>query len=189
MKKIKSEYDNIFDTRCYDIADLLSSTFRYLQFTPNMITYLNIIMSILSIYYLFYENYNLGVLFLVIRVILDCCDGYNARKYNQETLFGDLLDHYSDYIYYFCLFYILLVKINWKNRIVFIIIFVFLVCTSIVHIGCTENYYIAKKGTNTQLSKLKNLCKRKELIHYIKYFGPGTLHVFIVMTLLFYIKK
>ena len=43
MKKIKSEYDNMFDTTFYDIADILSPIFRYFKFTPNMITYMNIL--------------------------------------------------------------------------------------------------------------------------------------------------
>ena len=34
----------------------------------------------------------------------------------METYFGDLLDHYTDYIFYLGLYYLLLFKIPFKNN-------------------------------------------------------------------------
>ena len=187
MKKIKPEYDNMFDTTFYDIAGILSPIFRYFKFTPNMITYMNIISSLICIYYLYNKNYKLGALFIILTYLLDCCDGYYARKYNEETYFGDLLDHYSDYIYYICVYYILLVKIEWKNKIIFTILLIGLTILSILHLGCTEHYYVYKKNTNIQ-ANWKVLCPNKETIHITKYFGPGTVIIFISLCILFYTK-
>ena len=189
MKKIQDKYDNIFDVTCYNIAALLSPLFKYFNFTPNMITYLNIITSILSIYYLYHLDYNLAALFLVITYILDCCDGYYARKYKKETYFGDLLDHYTDYILHISVYYLLLTKVQLKNKTIFTIILMFLSIFALIHMGCIEHYNKTNKQINTHLSKLKKMCLKKEYIHITKYLGPGTLYLYIILGLLFYTKK
>ena len=189
MKKIEDKYDNIFDITCYNIAGFLSPLFNYLYFTPNMITYLNIITSVISIYYLYNLNYNLAALFLVITYILDCCDGYYARKYKKETYFGDLLDHYTDYILYIALYYLLITKVPFENKPLFVCILIILTILALIHMGCMEHYNKANEEVNTQLSKLKKICFKKEYIHMSKYFGAGTLYLYIILCLLFYTKK
>ena len=100
MRKINSNMDNFVDNIFIDISELLCPYFQYFNFTPNMITQINIICSILCLYYLYLGEYELGVLFLVLTYLFDALDGFYARKYKMETHFGDLLDHFTDYIFY-----------------------------------------------------------------------------------------
>ena len=188
MRKINSNLDNFVDNIFINISELLCIFFKYFNFTPNMITGINILCSILCLYYLYFGEYNLGVLFLILTYLFDALDGFYARKYKMETYFGDLLDHYTDYIFYIGLYYLLLFKIPFKNNIKFTFILCLLTITSILHLGCTEHYNSASSNVNTQLSQLKNLCPNKKYIHYTKYLGPGTSILFISIALLFYIK-
>tara|TARA_B000000475_G_scaffold107144_1_gene86938 strand:+ start:263 stop:829 length:567 start_codon:yes stop_codon:yes gene_type:complete len=188
MRKIKKDMDNFVDNIFIDISELLCPFFKYFNFTPNMITGINIICSILCLYYLYIGEYKLGVLFLILTYLFDALDGFYARKYKMETYFGDLLDHYTDYIFYLGLYYLLLFKIPFKNNKNFIFILSILSITGILHLGCTEHYNSASSNVNTQLSHLKKLCPNKKNIHYTKYLGPGTSILFISIALLFYIK-
>ena len=52
-----------------------------------------------------------------------------------------------------------------------------------------EHYNKANEEVNTQLSKLKNICLKKEYIYITKYIGSGTLYLYIILSLLFYTKK
>tara|TARA_B100001564_G_scaffold340063_1_gene333380 strand:+ start:881 stop:1450 length:570 start_codon:yes stop_codon:yes gene_type:complete len=189
MRKINKNMDNFVDNIFIDISKLLCPLFKYFNFTPNMITGINIICSILCLYYLYIEEYKLGALFLILTYLFDALDGFYARKYKMETHFGDLLDHYTDYIFYTGLYYLLLFKISFKNNTNFIFILSILTITSILHLGCTEHYNLASSKVNTQLSQLKKMCPNKKYIHYTKYLGPGTSILFIIISLLFYIEK
>jgi phosphatidylglycerophosphate synthase len=80
------------------------SCIKYFNFTPNMITGINILCFLLCLYYLYAKQYHLGVLFLILTYLFDALDGFYARKYKMETYFGDLLDHYTDYVFYINLY-------------------------------------------------------------------------------------
>tara|TARA_Y100001958_G_C21182043_1_gene511719 strand:- start:53 stop:619 length:567 start_codon:yes stop_codon:yes gene_type:complete len=188
MRKIERSKDNFIENIFIDISELLCPLFRYFNFTPNMITGINIICSILCLYYLYIGEYNFGVLFLILSYLFDALDGFYARKYKMETYFGDLLDHYTDYIFYIGLYCLLLFKISFKNNIYFIIILFILTITSIMHLGCIEHYNKSSSNVNTQLSQLIKFCPNKKYIDYTKYLGPGTLILFFILSLLFYIK-
>lgn len=75
---------------------------------PNYLTFFRIFISpIFLLVYLEYETFNISLitlpyilLFLLgISELSDACDGYLARKYNQVTDFGKILDPMADSIY------------------------------------------------------------------------------------------
>ena len=189
MRKIHRSKDNFIDNIFIDIGEKLCPLFHYFNFTPNMITGINIICSMLCLYYLYIGEYKLGILFLVLTFLFDCMDGSYARGYKMETYFGDLLDHYTDYIFYMFLYYILIFKIPFVNRSYFIIMLSFLSCTTLLHYGCSEHYNEANVKVNTQISHLIKICPNKKLITYTRLFGGGgMIVVFIALSLLFYVK-
>ena len=188
MRKINRNIDNFIDNIFIDISNLLCPLLNYLNFTPNMITGINIICSIICLYNLYIKDYKLGIIFLILTYLFDVLDGFYARKYKMETYFGDLLDHYTDYIFYIVLFYLLLFRIPFKNKNYFIIILLFLSINTILHLSCGEYYNNASIKVNTQLSKLIYFCPNKKYIHYTKYGGGGSFILFIIISLLFYTK-
>lgn len=64
-------------------------------FVPNIIGYLRIILSLLSFYYM-PRDYVLATVFYITSQLMDALDGYFARKYNQSTKFGTMLDQLTD---------------------------------------------------------------------------------------------
>jgi len=85
---------------------------------PNVITTINIIPSVLALYYLKINNYLYFYIFLIIRILLDAMDGHVARKYNKVTDFGGLYDNLVDLFFYTFLIFLLTYK---KNRIICIV--------------------------------------------------------------------
>ena len=118
-------FDSIFT---YKFVDLISNE----NMEPNIITAINIIPSILSLYFLYNCNYFLFFIFLIVRLVLDCLDGHVARKYNKITPFGDKFDHYTDLIFYIILIVLLSLKID--------IIFILLITITIFLL--LERHYI-----------------------------------------------
>lgn len=101
----------------YKLVDIIANE----NMEPNVITVINIIPSILSLYYLYKDEYILFFIFLIIRLFLDCLDGHVARKYNKTTDFGADLDHYTDMIFFILLIILLTYRLN-------IIILIFFTC-------------------------------------------------------------
>ena len=188
MRKIDSKYDDFFDNIFIYIISLLSPLFKYLKFIPNMITIISIFFSILCIYNLHTNNYNYAGIYLLLSYFFDCFDGFYARKYKMETEFGDLLDHYSDYIFYLFLYYFLFFKIKFKQHNYIIIFIIILTLSSLFHLACTE-HYTTDNVVNKQLKSLKQYCKKKEYIHYSKYLGPGTFIISISIILIYFIES
>ena len=96
-RKLKIEDENPIDNFVYDIVEILDPIFYRLNFTPNIITTLSLLTGLLSGYY-FYKNNYICIPLWIISYILDCSDGYFARKYKMTSKFGDYYDHISDFI-------------------------------------------------------------------------------------------
>ena len=113
MPPSKNPYsvDNLFT---YKLIDMIS--YQYME--PNVITTINIIPSVLALYYLKINNYLYFYIFLIIRILLDAMDGHVARKYNKVTDFGGLYDNLVDLFFYTFLIFLLTYK---KNRIICIV--------------------------------------------------------------------
>ena len=115
----KNTLDNIF---FYKFADIISN--KHLD--PNVITTINIIPSFLALFFLYNKNISYFLVFLIIRLFLDCLDGFVARKYNKVSNFGQQFDKYLDIFFYLILLIILLQKSNIIIILLSIIIFTIL---------------------------------------------------------------
>ena len=78
----------------------LVDKFSYEFMNPNVITTLNIIPSLICLYFLATKNYTLFLLFLIMRTIFDCFDGHVARKFNKTSKFGRYYDAILDLVFY-----------------------------------------------------------------------------------------
>ena len=187
-RKIPREIDNFFDNIMIDLASYLSGFFKKINFNPNHLTTIGNIFGIFCINYLLSKNYKYSAFCYFARYLFDCLDGFYSRKYNMETEFGDNYDHYSDYIFFIITTYILFQKVNFKNNQYFKIIYLLLSLTASIQLGCTEHFFKTKDKTNTHLSNLINICPKKNFINIIKYFGSGSFILFVIISLLYYIK-
>lgn len=64
-------------------------------FIPNLIGYARVVLAGASLYYMSYHPHYCTILYS-ISCLLDALDGYAARKYNQSTKFGAVLDMVTD---------------------------------------------------------------------------------------------
>lgn len=63
---------------------------------PNLLTYLRIILIFPFAFYFLSENYIPAVICIIISGLTDCFDGFLARKLNQVTPLGKILDPIAD---------------------------------------------------------------------------------------------
>ena len=77
------------------LADFLNPIFHRFCFKPNHITLLSTVSTIYSIYCFYNKNHNC-YLFYFLGYLFDCMDGRMARKYNQGSTLGMILDLVSD---------------------------------------------------------------------------------------------
>ncbi|CAG9808922.1 unnamed protein product [Chironomus riparius] len=64
-------------------------------FIPNIIGYARIVLAVVSFYFM-PTNYVIASWCYIISVLLDALDGHAARKFNQSTKFGAMLDQLTD---------------------------------------------------------------------------------------------
>lgn len=63
---------------------------------PNLLTYLRIILIVPFVICFLNQNYVLAMILIGVSALSDCCDGFIARKFNQVTDLGKLLDPVAD---------------------------------------------------------------------------------------------
>ena len=185
--KILESQNHPFDVFLYKIIRHITPTFKKLNFTPNFITLLSLVFSVIGIY-LFYKQklLPLASFLLLVGYLCDCWDGYFARKYNMVSRFGDYFDHGSDIIKYI-LYIVVLFKLKRNNEhfIKYMIAIGVLSFLLLIQLGCEEKIY-NKSNESETLKLTKLLCPDKKMIHVTKYFGAATLKITMAVIILIY---
>ena len=175
-RKINKNYENPIDNLLIKFNNLVNPLYKKLNFTPNTLTFLSLIVTLMGYYKYYFCNCK------VIGYYFDCADGNYARKYNMVSEFGDLFDHVSDIIKFILLILLIVnLKIKSKTKLYSILVILFFAFLNIVHIGCQEKIY-NKESKTLKLTKI--FCFKKEHIVYTKYFGSGTLYLIISLILI-----
>ena len=86
--------NNIF----FPLANKLVRPFHDLGLTPNMVTYIGTLCTLLAIYYISINEFKYAAIAYFIGYLFDCVDGKLARKYNMTSKDGMVLDLVSDNI-------------------------------------------------------------------------------------------
>ena len=188
VRKLKEHHENPIDNIIYIIVEILDPIFYRLNFTPNIITTLSLITGLLSGYY-FYKDNILCIPLYILSYILDCSDGYFARKYNMTSQFGDFFDHISDAIKSIVIFYIIYIKAKpeFKNKI-FLLILLFTIL-SLYHISLQELVYNKPEDSKSLNLINKYINLNKDNIVWSRYFGGGTIILVIVILIYLCISK
>tara|TARA_Y100000991_G_C21949145_1_gene338900 strand:- start:943 stop:1524 length:582 start_codon:yes stop_codon:yes gene_type:complete len=187
MAKINPKHENpidnfiVFET-CSPISEYLNKN----HITPNMITTVGLISSLGGAYFLYnYKIYAFIILYL-IAYFCDCLDGYMARKYNLQTIFGDYYDHITDIIQMGLIFFIIIYRYDvFKHQTLCIITLILMIIFAITQ-GCQEK--LMGNNTSEILGITKKMCGNnfKKNISFLKLFGSGTF-IFYVMFLCYYL--
>jgi len=163
------------------MASAVAPLFHKLCITPNMVTAMSLLTGLAASYFLWYDQKCIAVLLFIISYFFDCLDGYMARKYNMETVFGDYFDHFSDVIKTIILLGVILYKLPKNCKLIYFGLFCILMLLTFMHLGCQEK----KSAFNNShsLNFTKNLCIDR-YAHFLKYFGTGTVTLFLAISIL-----
>ncbi len=182
MKKLPDYMDNPIDNILVNICDNMCDFFHKTGHTPNMLTTYSLIFGLISCYFLDKRKLLLFSIFYFISYFFDCADGYYARKYSMTSKFGDMYDHIKDISVF-----LLLLFISFKNArhnitipvIILISIFIFL---STFHLSCQEKNCNEefKDKDNNFFRPMSKLCYDKKHIYWSRYFGTGSLNIFLI---------
>ena len=173
-RKIHDKDENPFDNFIYIFVHKLAPIFHKLGLTPNNITFLSFLCTLLVFYFFCKKEYKLAALFWLISYFFDCMDGYMARKYNMVTKNGDYYDHFSDLFAGAGLIYFFYKEKRYRE----LYLVVTLLIIMMYHLSCQEKIY-GKEGESSTLNAFK-LCTDKGHIKYTRWLGSGTLNLVIV---------
>lgn len=171
-RKIHSSIENPIDNILINICEHLCPHLKKLNFTPNMLTTIGLMLGIISIMFLYKNMYTLSIIFLWLCYFFDCLDGHYARMYDMCTDFGDYYDHIRDIIVSICILVLIFIKLkSLRNRLYFTVIILVFGCLLGSHMGCQELSSDFKHVNSSSLSMTKTMCIHPELIHCTRFFG------------------
>jgi phosphatidylglycerophosphate synthase len=189
-RKLHSNYECPFDNLIYKVVEPMSDLFHLFNMTPNQITTLSLITGLIAIYYSLKKKIWLFAFFFALSYILDCVDGYYARKYDMCTNFGDFYDHTKDILIAGIVIFIIC-KHCYKKKIYMPILILFaslyLAC---MHMGCQQIHSQCEDENSNSINFLKNICPTNNTpntsINITRFCGTGNLN-FIIIIIMFYL--
>ncbi len=193
MKKLPSYLESPVDNGIYYIIEKIAPSVYSMGFTPNMITTLGNVCTLIFIYFFIQKRFYLSALFFFLSYMFDCLDGYLARSYNMTTEFGDLYDHTSDLLKTLSYIYLLFTTNRQMLFKILPIILVSMVLT-FIHFAHQEIYY-GKPGDSItlQLFTMFSLAKTKEeaeqYLPLTRYFGCGSTILLMTIIIIMYKTK
>lgn len=184
MRKLPQHFENPIDNVLLDICDKVMPFFKRTGHTPNMITTYSFILGIIALHYLYKQEVNKFAVFYVLSYFMDCLDGHMARKYSVTSKFGDFYDHITDLIVSSGIVYGIY-KL-YKNELTGAVILVsaIMLYMMLKHTGCQQQNF----GPNGEtLDAFKGLCVVPSDIRWTRYFGFGTMNLYLVL-LIYYVN-
>jgi phosphatidylglycerophosphate synthase len=179
MRKINKEHENQIDNLIYDKFVIpFTPILRNMGLTPNMISILSVVLALIGLYLLTKNNLVMFSLLYTLAYILDCVDGYMARKYDMGSKLGEFLDHGGDTLKFFSLMYILYSKYNLLGSKKALVALIFIITVNQLHMGCQEKHSNYK--TEVSLELQKRACLNKDWIYTTRYFGVGTMWLVVI---------
>jgi hypothetical protein len=187
-RKMNTKYENPIDNILLNIAIIMNTYLYKLNFTPNILTSISLVLSLIGIYYIYNKYYRIGAILIFVGYFFDCADGNFARKYNMVTKYGDYYDHISDLTKIIILYIVILTsKLKKNNKIIFMIVNIIFVILFNIHMGCQECIYNSDSSKSSTLDFTKKMCPDPKYITYTRYVGCGTF--FLVLCVYLYNMK
>jgi phosphatidylglycerophosphate synthase len=181
--KLKKEYENPIDNFILDyICEPISTKLRRWQTNPNSITIIGFLFSMLGCWFLYNHKIYYFIVFHILAYICDCLDGYMARKYNETSKFGDLLDHTTDIIQNIVLLYIIIIVYDFLKYKRLVYLTIGLLLGLFVTQGCQEKV-MEIDNSSIILGCFKNMCFKpfQNNIKTLRFLGAGTFQLYIIV--------
>ena len=133
--------------------------------TPNMLTTLGLLSSIMSLVFFYKSNKLYSIIFFLFRWYFDYADGMLARKYKQTSNFGDWYDHVTDWIFF--IGYIFVLYTRSKHRVLHISLILILMILFSIQFGCLEKDNHKYYKEESSISRLRHICIRNNFLSLI----------------------
>tara|TARA_B100000579_G_scaffold122597_1_gene98708 strand:- start:2177 stop:2944 length:768 start_codon:yes stop_codon:yes gene_type:complete len=146
------------------ISYLITPIFIYLKISPNIITFLNFIISIFSVILIFLGDvtfFNYGIFLYFLYRTIDFCDGGVARHKNISTFYGRFIDAVADIFFNsFVLFSLSFFAYEYFDSKILLIVGI------IASILTSYDSFIYDKYSS--LARWSNSQNKKKILPYIK---------------------
>jgi len=188
--KFPSEYENPIDNFIIRNGKKLYPLYRTLNFTPNHLTFISMVLGVVSVYMFYKKSFILSAGLFFSSYSFDVFDGNYARTYDMITKFGDYFDHIKDLVVNVLLIIVFLSYSKIPYNSLLIIITLFLVVTMFLHLGCQEIYvkkYKPKHYQSEYLSFFGKICDylgMEKFSNELKWLGCGTYIIWVTMIIL-----
>lgn len=178
-RKIPPTQDNPIDNLLIQLCSVLGPLFHKIPFmSPNIITTMSLVSTLIGCWYLSLEQYRLGAILIFVGYFFDCMDGNYARTYNMVSTYGDLYDHISDVCKHIIISVVIYrLSLSTQTFQFFCIMTILFTIMIIIHAGCQEQYKYDKYTETTVLSYAKPFCLNKEWIYITRWGGFGTVYL------------
>ena len=188
-RKIPYNLENPIDNVIIFVGKKFYSLFKKLNFTPNHLTLISMILGLMSIYSFYKQNYILASILYFVSYCFDVFDGNYARTYNMVTEFGDSFDHIKDLLINIIFFSVFFKYTTLKNYKIYILISIILFILMSVHLGCQEQYVRKNdpKNISAYLIALSPMCEKNNSINnmkILKFVGCGTFAIWVSILIL-----
>lgn len=202
--KLETSQENFVDALFIKACDASAPLFHKAGATPNIITTLSVIASVLAAVAVLNGKKHAFVVWALLSYFFDCLDGHFARRYNMCSQFGDYYDHVTDWLYYGLLFYTAFVVRGLSDAAKPYSLLIYGVIAAAAagmtwHFGCQESIYAAKREAQGSpetcrsqaptLSYFIGMCKNPEQdVHWSKWLGCGTFTVLTIAIITLFVR-
>lgn len=187
-RKIDTDVENPIDNLIIrHICEPVSTILRNIseKITPNMITTVGLVLGLACVYAIYNGNYKTAFVLYWVSYILDCLDGYYARKYKMMSKFGDYYDHVRDMTVNIAVVILIYMRLKTQPlKDLYLVSLIIITIGLFTHFGAQELNSVSPEH-NDCLGMLTPLCKHRDYIGYTRYMGNGT---FILIISLFILK-
>lgn len=188
--KIPSRLENPVDYILIQIADWASSHLYRLDATPNQITVLSAVATYISIHHLIHDKIVGFVVWFWLAYIMDCIDGYYARRYNMTSNLGDYLDHVTDLVGFIALIVVVCLKYHRLMTLPVAILFIGFTVLMMMEVGCQEKWMSRNVPHQNSIKILENICPSGEkglegVMKKLSYFSSGTYNLFLMLLVVY----
>lgn len=127
--KIIYSFDNYVT---YPLCNKICPHIKYLNITPNQISFCRIIPSIIASYMFYYNYIFISTIFIIITIFMDCLDGAYARKYKLFSKYGHQIDMGMDILCSFIFIFQLIIKYNLYYTNIMYVLFLLLLFNNLL---------------------------------------------------------
>lgn len=184
--KLPRHHENPLDWLIFRAVEPLLAPMRAAGITPNAVTLASAAAAAISLCACFWGRPNLAVGAWVANYLLDCVDGFMARRFNMESAWGDAADHLTDALSFLGLMAFIglragqiPISANWP-----LLIECILLAASFYHMQCQE-----KDTVHLSIRGIDGCrCFDKDHLRVTRWFGTGTLLMWHVALIYYYTR-